>query len=61
MMDKETAKRIICQFIDNSDGVVNFNISNDYEEIDRSTLDEVNIIRIPTGKATLCLTVHKKE
>lgn len=61
MMDKETVRRIICQFIDNSDGVDNFNISNDYEEIDRSTLDEVNIIRIPTGKATLCLTVYKKE
>jgi hypothetical protein len=60
-MDKETAKRIICQFIDNSDGVDNFNISNDYEEIDRSTLDEVNIIRIPTGKATVYLTVYKKE
>lgn len=60
-MDKETAKRIICQLIDNSDEIEDLNISNDYEEINRSTLDEVNIIRIPTGKATLCLTVYKKE
>ena len=59
-MDKETVKKIICDFIDSVDEVQDFSISDDVEEIDRSTLDGENIIRIPTGLTNIYITTFKE-
>jgi hypothetical protein len=59
-MDKETVKKIICDFIDSVDEIQDFSISNDVEEIDRSTLDGENIIRIPTGLTNIYITTFKE-
>jgi len=60
-VDKETIKRIINEFIDDVDEIVDFSISDDYEEIDCSTLDEENIIRIPTGLSNIYITTYKER
>lgn len=60
-MDKETIKKIINDFIDSVDEIRDFSISNDYEEIDCSTLDEENIIRIPTGLSNIYITTYKER
>jgi hypothetical protein len=59
-MDKETVKKIVCDFIDSVDEIQDFSISNDVEEIDRSTLDGENIIRIPTGLTNIYITTFKE-
>ena len=59
-MDKETVKKIINDFIDSVDEIQDFSISNDVEEIDRSTLDGENIIRIPTGITNIYITTFKE-
>jgi len=59
-MDKETVKKIICDFIDSVDEVQDFSISDDVEEIDRSTLDGENIIRVPTGLTNIYITTYKE-
>ena len=60
MMDKEIVKKIICDFIDSVDEIQDFSITNDVEEIDRSTLDGKNIIRVPTGLTNVYITTYKK-
>ena len=60
-MDKETVKKIINDFIDSVDEIQDFSISNDVEEIDRSTLDGENIIRIPTGLTNIYITTYKES
>ncbi len=60
-MDKETVKKIINDFIDSVDEIQDFSISNDVEEIDRSTLDGENIIRIPTGLTNIYITTFKEQ
>lgn len=59
-MDKETIKKIICDFIDAVDEILDFSISDDYEEIDASTLDEEIKIRKPTGLTNIFITTYKK-
>lgn len=59
-MDKETVKKILNDFIDSVDEIQDFSISNDVEEIDRSTLDGENIIRIPTGLTNIYITTFKE-
>lgn len=58
-MDKEIVKKIINDYIDSVDEVQDFSITNDVEEIDRSTLDGKNIIRIPTGLTDIHITTYK--
>ena len=60
-MDKETVKKIINDFIDSVDEIQDFSISNDVEEIDKSTLDGKNIIRIPTGLTNIYITTYKER
>lgn len=59
-MDKEIVKKIICDFIDSVDEVQDLSITNDVEEIDNSTLDGKDIIRIPTGLTNIYITTYKK-
>jgi len=59
-MDKEEIKKILNDFIDSVDEIQDFSISNDVEEIDRSTLDGENIIRIPTGLTNIYITTFKE-
>jgi hypothetical protein len=59
-MDKETVKKIICDFIDSVDEVQDFSISDDVEEIEKSTLNGENIIRIPTGLTNIYITTFKE-
>jgi len=59
-MDKEAVKKIINDFIDSVDEIQDFSISEDIEEIDRSTLDEKNIIRKPTGLTNVYITTYKE-
>ena len=59
-MDKETVKKIVCDFIDSVDEIQDFSISNDVEEIEKSTLDGENIIRIPTGLTNIYITTFKE-
>lgn len=60
-MEKETVKKIICDFIDSVDEIQDFSISNDVEEIDNSTLDgSKDIIRTPTGLTNVYITTYKK-
>ena len=59
-MDKETVKKIICDFIDSVDEIQDFSITNDVEEIDNSTLDGKDIIRIPTGLTNVYITTYKE-
>lgn len=59
-MDKETVKQIINDYIDSVDEIQEFSISNEVEEIDRSTLDEKNIIRVPTGLTNIYITTFKE-
>ena len=60
-MDKETIKRIIHEFIDDVDEIVDFSISDDYEEIDASTLDEEIKIRKPTGLTNIFIQTYKER
>lgn len=60
-MDKETIKRIINEFIDDVDEIVDFSISDDYEEIDASTLDEEIKIRKPTGLTNIFIQAYKER
>ncbi len=59
-MDKETAKKIICDFIDQADEVQEVSISEDYEEIDVSTLEKEKVIRKPTGLTNMFVTIYKE-
>lgn len=59
-MDKETIKKIFNEIIDSVDEIQDFSISNDVEEIDNSTLDGKNIIRVPTGIANIYITTFKE-
>ena len=59
-MDKETAKKIVCDFIDSVDEIQDLSITNDVEEIDNSTLNGENIIRIPTGLTNIYITTFKE-
>lgn len=59
-MDKETVKKIVCDFIDSVDEVQDFSITNDVEEIDNSTLDGKDIIRTPTGLTNVYITTYKE-
>jgi len=59
-MDKETVKKIVCDFIDSVDEIQDFSISNDVEEIEKSTLNGENIIRIPTGLTNIYITTFKE-
>jgi len=58
-VDKETIKRIINEFIDDVDEIVDFSIS--YEEIDASTLDEEIKIRKPTGLTNIFIQTYKER
>ena len=60
-MDKETVKKIINDFIDSVDEILDFSISNDYEEIDASTLDEEIKIRKPTGLTNIFIQTYKER
>lgn len=60
-MDKETVKKIICDFIDSVDEIQDFSISNDVEEIDMSTLDGECIERRPTGITNIYITTFKER
>ena len=58
-MDKETVKKILCDFIDSVDEIQDFSISNDVEEKNLSTLDEEWIERKPTGLTNVYITTYK--
>jgi predicted secreted protein len=60
-MDKETLKKIICDFIDSVDEIMDFSITNDVEEIDSSTFDGKDVIRIPTGFTNINITTYKRR
>jgi len=59
-MDKETAKKIICDFIDSVDEIQDFSITNDVEETNLSTLDEERIVRKSTGLTNIYITTFKE-
>lgn len=59
-MDKEQVKKMLIDFIDSVDEIRDFSISNEVEEIDRSTLDEKCIISRPTGIVNIFITTFKK-
>lgn len=59
-MDKETVKKILCDFIDSVDEIQDFSISNDVEEKNLSTLDEEWIVRKPTGLTNIYITTYKE-
>lgn len=59
-MDKETAKKVICDFIDSADEIQGISITADVEEIDRSTLDGEYIERRATGRTNVYLTIYKE-
>ena len=59
-MDKETVKKIVCDFIDSVDEVQDFSISDDVEETNLSTLDEERIVRKPTGLTNIYITTFKE-
>jgi hypothetical protein len=59
-MDKETVKKIINDYIDSVDGIQDFSIENEVEEIDRSILDGENIERKPTGITNIYITTFKE-
>lgn len=59
-MDKETVKKILCDFIDSVDEVQDFSLTDDVEEIDNSTLDGKDVIRVPTGLTNVYITTYKK-
>ena len=59
-MDKETAKKIVCDFIDSVDEVQDFSISDDVEETNLSTLDEERIVRKSTGLTNIYITTFKE-
>lgn len=60
-MDKETVRKIINDYIDSVDEIQDFSVSNEVEEIDRSTLDGKNILRIPTGVTNIYITTFKEQ
>jgi len=59
-MDKETVKKIVCDFIDSVDEIQDFSITNDVEETNLSTLDEERIVRKPTGLTNIYITTFKE-
>lgn len=59
-MDKETVKKIVCDFIDSVDEIQDFSISDDVEETNLSTLDEERIVRKPTGLTNIYITTFKE-
>lgn len=61
MMDKESIKQIINDFIDSVDEVREFSISDEVEEIDTSTLGEERILRRPTGITNIYITAYKEQ
>ena len=60
-MDKEVVKKIINDYIDSVDEIMDFSITNDVEEIDNSTLDGKDVIRIPTGLTNIYITTYKRR
>ncbi len=60
-MDKETAKKVICDLIDSADEIQGFSATADVEEIDRSTLDGEWIERRFTGRTNVCITIFKER
>jgi hypothetical protein len=59
-MDKETVKKIINDFIDSVDEIQDFSITNDVEEIDKSTLDGEWKEHRPTGLTNIYITTYKE-
>jgi len=59
-MEKERIKQIVNDFIDSVDEITDFNISDEVEEIDKSTLDEECVIRKPTGITDIYITTFKE-
>jgi hypothetical protein len=59
-MEKERIKQIVNDFIDSVDEITDFNISDEVEEIDKSTLDEECVIRKPTGITNIYITTFKE-
>ena len=59
-MDKETVKKIVCDFIDSVDEIQDFSITNDVEETNLSTLDEERIVRKSTGLTNIYITTFKE-
>ncbi len=60
-MDKETVKKMINDFIDSVDEIQDFSISNEVEEINKSTLDEEFIERKFTGVTNIYITAFKER
>ena len=60
MMDKETFKKMMNDFIDSVDEITDFSITKDEEVIDNSTLDGKDVTRIPTGLTNIYITTYKK-
>lgn len=59
-MEKERIKQIVNDFIDSVDEITDFSISDEVEEIDKSTLDEECVIRKPTGITDIYITTFKE-
>lgn len=59
-MDKETVKKILNDFIDSADEIVDFSMVNEVEEIDLSTLDGEWIERRSTGITNIYITTFKE-
>ena len=59
-MNKEEIKKIINDFIDSVDEIRDFSISNDVEEIDRSTLDGGWKEYRQTGIKNIYITAYKE-
>lgn len=60
-MEKEHIKKILYDMIDAADGIEDFSISSDLDEIDISTLGKEWIERRPTGRETICITVYRRN
>jgi len=59
-MDKETAKKMISDLIDSADEIQGISITNDVEEIDRSTLDGEYREYRNTGRTNVFITIFKE-
>lgn len=59
-MDKESIKKIINDFVDSLDEIRDFSISNDIEEVDRSTLNNEWKEYRRTGLVNIYITGYKE-
>ena len=59
-MSKEEVKKIINDYIDSLDYIIDFSVNNEVEEIDRSTLDEEYIERKYTGISNVYIEGYKE-